>query len=137
MQNVMNKAQELAEAILNSETCQRMKAAEIRLNSDEEATRAIAAFMEKRSAVENILASNNLDHDALAKAGKAMEEAEKAMNECALVKELQQSRKEFSTMMENVNRILRLVITGETDEEEGCSGDCGSCGSCSTCGGCH
>ena len=138
MHNVMNKAQELAEAILNSETCQRMKSAEARLNSDEEATRAIAAFMEKRSAVENILASNNLDHDALAKAGKAMEEAEKKLNEVALIKEMQESRQEFTQMMENVNRILRLVITGETEEECDCGGDCGGCsGSCSSCGGCH
>lgn len=138
MHNVMHKAQELAEAILESEVYQRMHAAELQANKDEEAVKAVSDFVEKRQAVENILASNNLDHDELAKAGKAMEEAEQKLNSVALIKEMQESRKEFTQMMENVNRILRLVITGETEEECDCGGECGSCsGSCSTCGGCH
>lgn len=137
MQNVMHKAQELAEAILESEVYQHMHVCELNVNKDEEAVKAVSDFVEKRQAVENILASNNMDHNALAEAGKAMEEAEKKLNEVPMVKEMQDARKEFTQMMENVNRILRLVITGEV-EEEGCSGDCGGCsGSCSTCGGCH
>lgn len=136
MQNVMNKAQELAEAIVDSQIYQRMHQAELAAAKDEEATRAISNFVEKRHEVETILSSNNMDHEALARAGKEMEEAEKALNAVALVQEMQQSRQDFTQMMENVNRILRLVITGETEEE--CGGDCSGCsGSCSTCGGCH
>lgn len=134
MQNVMNKAQELAEAIVDSSIYQRMHQAEMVASKDEAATAAIAAFVEKRQAVEAILTSNNMDHEALAEAGKAMEEAEKALNNMDIIKEMQESRQAFTDMMENVNRILRLVITGET-EEEGCSGDCSGC--CSSCGGCH
>ena len=133
MNNVMHKAQELAEAIVESSIYQRMHAAELQVNKDEEAVKAVSDFVEKRQAVENILASNNMDHAALAEAGKAMEEAEKKLNEVPLIKEMQQSRQEFTQMMENVNRILRLVITGETEEEHECSG----CSSCSSCGGCH
>ena len=137
MQTVMQKAQELAEAIVDSQVYQRMHTAEMQVTRDEEAARAISDFMEKRNNVQNILASAEMNHDELAAAGKAMEEAEKVMNDCAIVKEMQESRREFSQMMENVNRILRLVITGET-EDEGCSGDCGSCGGdCGSCGGCH
>ena len=134
MQNVMNKAQELAEAIVDSSVYQRMHQAEMAASKDEAATAAIAAFVEKRQAVEAILTSNNMDHEALAEAGKAMEEAEKTLNSMDIIKEMQESRQAFTDMMENVNRILRLVITGET-EEEGCSGDCSGC--CSSCGGCH
>ena len=66
-----------------------------------------------------------------------MEEAEAALNEQPLVKELQTARADFSQMMENVNRILRLVITGETEEESGCGGSCSGCsGGCGSCGGC-
>ena len=115
-----------------------MHTAELQVNKDEEAVKAVSDFVEKRQAVESILASNNMDHTALAEAGKAMEEAEKKLNEVALIKEMQESRQEFTQMMENVNRILRLVITGETEEECDCGGDCGGCtGSCSSCGGCH
>lgn len=139
MQNVMQKAQELAEAILESNVYQRMHAAEMQANKDEESVKAVSDFVEKRQAVESILASNNMDHDALAKAGKAMEEAEKKLNEVPMVKEMQESRREFTQMMENVNRILRLVITGETEDECGCGGECGGgcSGSCSSCSGCH
>ena len=138
MQNVMHKAQELAEAILESNVYQRMHAAEMQVNKDEAAVKAVSDFVEKRQTVENLLASNNLDHEELAKAGKAMEEAEKTLNAVPLVHEMQEARQEFTQMMENVNRILRLVITGETEEECDCGGDCSGCsGSCSTCGGCH
>lgn len=134
MQNVMQKAQELAEAILESSIYQKMHEAELQVNKNEEAVKAVSDFIEKRQAVENLLADSNMDHTALADAGKAMEEAEKKLNEVALIKEMQETRKEFSDMMNNVNRILRLVITGETEDE--C--DCGGCsGSCSSCGGCH
>lgn len=138
MQNVMQKAQELAEAILDSSIYQKMHEAELQVNKDEEAVKAVSDFIEKRQAVENLLADSNMDHTALAEAGKAMEEAEKKLNEVALVKEMQDTRKAFTEMMNNVNRILRLVITGETEDECDCGGDCGSCsGSCSSCGGCH
>ena len=132
----MQKAQELAEAIVESSVYQRMHTAELQVNKDEEAVKAVAAFVEKRQAVENVLAQSDMDHELLAQMGEEMEEAEKRLNEVPLVKEMQEARKEFTQMMENVNRILRLVVTGETDD--GCSGDCSGCsGGCEGCGGCH
>ena len=114
----------------------RQHAAELQVNKDEEAVKAVAAFVEKRQAVENVLAQSDMDHEQLARVGEEMEEAEKRLNEVPLVKEMQEARKEFTQMMENVNRILRLVVTGETDD--GCSGDCSGCsGGCESCGGCH
>ena len=136
MREVMQKAQELAEAIVESSVYQRMHSAELQVNKDEEAVKAVAAFVEKRQAVENVLAQSDMDHELLAQMGEEMEEAEKRLNEVPLVKEMQEARKEFTQMMENVNRILRLVVTGETDD--GCSGDCSGCsGGCEGCGGCH
>ena len=136
MREVMQKAQELTEAIVESSVYQRMHAAELQVNKDEEAVKAVAAFVEKRQAVENVLAQSDMDHEQLARVGEEMEEAEKRLNEVPLVKEMQEARKEFTQMMENVNRILRLVVTGETDD--GCSGDCSGCsGGCESCGGCH
>ena len=136
MREVMQKAQELAEAIVESSVYQRMHAAELQVNKDEEAVKAVAAFVEKRQAVENVLAQSDMDHEQLARVGEEMEEAEKRLNEVPLVKEMQDARKEFTQMMENVNRILRLVVTGETDD--GCSGDCSGCsGGCESCSGCH
>lgn len=136
MQQVLEQAQKLGEAILNSDVYQRMHKAEMQVTVDHEASKAIAEVIEKRQQVESILTEANADKNVLAEAGEAMEAAEKRMNEVPLVKELQESRAEFSQMMENVNRLLRLIITGETGEETGgCSGSCSSCGGCG-CGHC-
>ena len=56
MNNVMHKAQELAEAIVESSVYQRMHAAELQVNKDEEAVKAVSDFVEKRQKVENIRA---------------------------------------------------------------------------------
>ena len=135
LNNVMQQAQALAEAILESEIYQDMRAAEGRYVRDEEAINLTAAVQEKRNAVQDLLTANDMDHDALAKAGEALEAAEEAMSACKAVSELQEARRAFTSMMDNVNRILRLVITGETGDDEGSGGGCS--GNCSGCAGCH
>lgn len=134
MKNVLEQAQKLAEAILDSEIYQRMHKAEMQADTDPEAVKAVTTFMEKRQAVENLLTEPNADKDALAAAGRELEEAEQALNEVPLVKEMQEARGEFTEMMNNVNRLLSLIITGKSGDE----GGCGSCsGSCEGCSGCH
>ena len=134
MRNVMMKAQELAEAILDSETYRKMKQQENEVRQDPDAAKALGDMIEKRNRVETILSSNDMKPDELAEASRDMEEAETRMNENEMIKTLKDYRKDFQTMMDNVNRILRLVITGETEDENGgssgCSGNCSGCGGC-------
>ena len=134
MRNVMMKAQELAEAILDSEVYTRMKQQENDVKRDPGAGAALSDMIEKRSRVENILSSANMDPNELAEASREMEEAEQRMNDNEMIKTLKEYRKDFQTMMDNVNRILRLVITGETEDENGgssgCSGNCSGCSGC-------
>ena len=134
MRNVMMKAQELAEAILDSEVYTRMKQQENDVRRDPEAGIALSDMIEKRSRVENILSSANMDPNELAEASREMEEAEQRMNDNEMIKTLKEYRKDFQTMMDNVNRILRLVITGQTEDENGgssgCSGNCSGCSGC-------
>ena len=130
MKNVMDRAQALAEAIVESEVYQNMHKAEQAMMQNEEANKVVADFMEKRQAVEALLASNELDHDALSAASVEMEAAEKALNANEDIAALQNARRDFTNMMDNVNRILRLVITGEPDEPHTCSGSCSSCSGC-------
>ena len=135
MRNVMMKAQELAEAILDSEVYTRMKQQENDVKRDPGAGMALSDMIEKRSRVENILSSANMDPNELAEASREMEEAEQRMNDNEMIKTLKEYRKDFQTMMDNVNRILRLVITGETEDENG--GSAGCSGNCSGCSGCR
>ena len=72
MREVMQKAQELAEAIVESSIYQRMHAAELQVNKDEAAVKAVAEFVEKRQAVETVLAQSDMDHEQLARVGEEM-----------------------------------------------------------------
>ena len=139
MRNVMQKAQELAEAIVDSAVYQEMKRQERDMLKDADATQALADMNEKRQRVEDILASNQMDPEELKQASLEMTEAEKVMNENPKIISLKEARKEFQTMMDNVNQILRLVVTGEVREDDtgfrrrsgGCSGSCEGCSGCS------
>ena len=133
MREVMMKAQELAEAILDSEIYRKMKEQENAVRRDPEAAKALGDMIEKRQRVENILSAADMDPNELAAASREMEEAEERMNANGMIGTLKEYRKDFQTMMDNVNRILRLVITGETEDENGGSGCSGNCSGCSGC----
>jgi len=131
MREVMMKAQALAEAIVASETYQTMHSLEDQVTKDENATALIAAYMEKRNEVELLLRSPEFDAEKVAAAGEELQNAEKTMEECTMVKDMREAQAKFQEMMDNVNRILRLVITGEVEDATGgCTGNCASCGGC-------
>lgn len=131
MRDVMMKAQALAEAILESDIYKKMHSLEEVVTKDEAATSAIAVYMEKRSNVELLLRAPEFDAEKVAAAGQELEDAEKAMNACPMVKDMREAQQRFQEMMDNVNRILRLVITGEVEDGgSGCSGNCASCSGC-------
>ena len=133
MKQVMQKAQELAEAILDSELYQDMKRLEGEVRHDPEATRLMGDMIACRQNVEDILSSTDMDPEQLITAGEEMEKAETRMNENEKIIALRKARKDFQTMMDNVNQILRLVITGTVDDQGasgGCSGQCDQCGGC-------
>jgi len=140
MENVLNQAEQLAEAILESEEYIGMRLAEQAAMKDEEAMVLISAYSENRSAVESLLAKSDLDHTELAAAGAKLEAAQKAMEENSKITAMRETNDIFNDMMKQVNKIIKFVITGESDEEEGCS--CESCGDgcedgCGGCSGCH
>ena len=131
MEKVLNQAEMLAEAILESEEYITMRLSEQAAMHDSEATGLIAAYTEKRSAVENILADANMNPGDLAKAGSELEEVERAIDANEVLGKMRETNEAFNAMMKKVNSIIRYVVTGEEEQEEGCSG------SCSTCSGCH
>jgi cell fate (sporulation/competence/biofilm development) regulator YlbF (YheA/YmcA/DUF963 family) len=131
MREVMMKAQALAEDIVASETYKTMHDLEEQVTKDENATALIAAYMEKRQSVELLLRSPNFEAEKVAAAGEELQNAEKAMEECTMVKDMREAQVKFQEMMDNVNRILRLVITGDVEDAQGgCTGNCASCGGC-------
>ena len=135
MRAVMVKTQELAEAILESSYYERMKRLEREAYADEEASAALQRMVDSRRKVEDILSSADMDPEELKNASLAMNEAEEQMNANPILREWKDARKDFQTMMDNVNQILRLVITGEVSENVSTSASCsGNCAGCKGCG---
>ena len=131
MRNVLEQAEQLAQAILDSEEYAGMRMAEQAVTHSEDAMEAMNDFMEKRQAVEEMLANADLDSDALAQASQDMEDAEARMEKNELIAQMNKHRSAFTGMMGSVNQIIRFVITGETGEEgAGCGGSCSSCSGC-------
>lgn len=129
MEKVLNQAEMLAEAILESEEYIAMRLAEQEALKDEKANQLIAAYAEKRQKVEQILSDSNMDHGELAKAGEELENVEHAIDENAVLNKMRQTNEAFNAMMKKVNSIIRYVVTGEKEEEEeGCTGSCSTCG---------
>ena len=129
----MKKAQELAEAIAVSDVYLKMKSLEEEVMHDETAAETVNNLMKKRQRVEELLSSKEMDPEELKQANSEMVRAEQEMNGNEKVAALKAVRKDFSVMMENVNRILRLVITGEIREDDvtgSCSGNCSGCRGC-------
>lgn len=130
MEHVLNAAEQLAEAILESEEYIKMRLAEQAAMRDAVAAGLIAEYSERRTQVENLLASNDLDHTVLAAAGEKLEATEKAIDENVMLKTMRDANADFSSMMQQVNKIIKYVVTGEGEEDAGCSGSCASCGGC-------
>lgn len=129
MREVMMKAQELAEAIVATGLYEKMQELEKQVTADTEAAAAVADFVEKRSAFEALIQEGAADKEAFAAAGQAYSAAQSRVDDNELIAQLRQAQQDYNDLMENVNRILRLVVTGEV-ETGGCSGNCASCSGC-------
>ena len=130
MREVMMKAQELAQAILDTGYYQKMQEYEQQLSADAEATALVANFVEKRNAFEQLMQTGTASREEFAAAGKAYADAQTALDENELVQQMREAQEKYNDLMGNVNRILRLVVTGETEDEGGCSGNCAGRAGC-------
>lgn len=130
MREVMMKAQELAQAILETGYYQKMQELEAQLSADEAAAGLVSDFVEKRNAFEQLMQAGTASREDFAAAGKAYADAQTALDENELVQQMREAQQKYNDLMGNVNRILRLVVTGETEDEGGCNGNCAGCAGC-------
>ncbi|MBE5801226.1 MAG: YlbF family regulator [Clostridiales bacterium] len=130
MEKVLNQAEMLGEAILESEEYIAMRLSEQAAMRDEAATQLIASYTEKRTKVENLLADANMDPGELARAGAELQKIEEEIDANEALNKMRQTRDTFNEMMKNVNAIIKFVVTGEKEEEEACTGSCSTCSGC-------
>lgn len=131
MQEVMEKTRELGLAILGSSVYQEMKAAEDKAMGNAQAAAVMGEYLEHRTALEELMQQNKPDADKMSEESRAMEELQDQLNQIPDIVDMGEKRAAFTEMINQVNALLKTIITGEEPEEGGCTG------SCATCGGCH
>ena len=87
-------------------------------------------YMELHAAVNQEMGNEEPDAEKIARLGREMDELQQALNALPAVEEMTAARQRFSGLMDQVNKILEFIITGDVQEGGGCSGNCGSCGGC-------
>lgn len=130
MGKVQDCARALGEAIVASEEYQNMQLCEKAAESDPAAAEAMGRYMELHAAVNQEMGNEEPDAEKIARLGREMDELQQALNALPAVEEMTAARQRFSGLMDQVNKILEFIITGDVQEGGGCSGNCGSCGGC-------
>ncbi len=134
MNPVFQKTRELGEALMQSEEYLAMKAMEDRAMGNSEAAETMGMYMEKKQTLEEMLMSEDPDAEQLRALSAQMDELQEQLQMIDDIRELTEARNNFSNLIEQVNGVLRFIITGETaDEDEGGCG-AGGCEGCSGCG---
>ena len=134
MNQVFLKTRELGDAIMQSEEYKAMKVAEDRAMANAEAAAAMSQYMEARQKIEALLEKDNPDPEALKKLSAEMDQTQERLSLIDDVQALTEARENFSNLIEQVNQVLKFIITGQmTEPKSGCGGGCsGGCGGCSS-----
>lgn len=131
MEKVMECARQLGMAIVESDVFKNMQVTEAAAMGNEEVTKAMGRFLELKQLIGEEMSKEDANPQLLSEYGKEMDEMQQKLNDMQVVEEMTVSRQRFSEMMNQVNKILEFLITGETSSQGGgCSGNCGSCGGC-------
>ena len=132
MNEVFEKTRELGEAIQRSDEYLALKAAEAKAMKNIEAADAMAKYMELRRQMELMVTQGDKDWAKIKQISDEMETWQERMNMVDDIIHLNPAQKAFSTLIDEVNSVLRFIVTGEMPSEEkgGCSGSCASCHGC-------
>ncbi len=130
MDAVFQKTRELGQALMESETYQKMKAAEDKAMQNQEAARTMGEFLEKRQQLQSLMQSENPDPGALKRLSDEMDEAQERLQMMDDIVALTEARNEFNDLIGQVNQVLQFIVTGNMEPPSGCTGSCASCSGC-------
>ena len=128
MDAIMEKTRELGEAILASEAYKKMEAAEKAINEDLDARMTMMEFEAARTEVQTMMQSPDVDREKLMTASSKFRSAQERVQNNAVICHYLETRADFTEIIDQVNALLKFLISGET--EESCSGSCDHCGGC-------
>lgn len=128
--DVIEKAKELSMAIMQDERCIRLQNAKAANEADMELQKLIGEFNLKKIMLSAEYKKNPPD-DAKLKAfeeelkdiyGKVMQNPHMA--------EFNAAKKQMDEMLGHINSIIQVAISGEVEQDGGCTGNCTGCAGC-------
>lgn len=126
MNEIIEKTRELGELIQNSEEMKNVKNAEILQENNTEAQELLKEFNMQRMNLARDMQNDKISReDAIKQNNEAFDAL---LEKSEVIKNYIEAKKEFDTLVNQVNQILNFYITGQ---DPNCTHDC------STCGGCH
>lgn len=131
MNEVFLKTRELGEAILKSEEYARVKEAEEKAMKNAEAAETMGKYLEVKGEMDQMMANGEKDWGKVKSLSDEMTNLQERMNLIDDIRDLNDAREGFANLINQVNSVLRFIVTGEMETGEGgCSGSCETCGGC-------
>jgi cell fate (sporulation/competence/biofilm development) regulator YlbF (YheA/YmcA/DUF963 family) len=123
--DVLNKAQELAEALENSEELLKMREAEQRMSEDQDAMSLMQEFRRKQMDVYNVQVAGQIPSEELE---QEMENISKRLQENPLISDYITAQEKVGRILEYINSAISQVLQGGNGCDES---SCSSCAGCS------
>ncbi|MBE5798736.1 MAG: YlbF family regulator [Clostridiales bacterium] len=130
MSKVTDCARALGEAIIESEEYKNMQVTESAAMGDPAVAEAMARYMELKNKLGDVMSSPDADVETISSLGREMDEIQQTLSAMPAVDAMTSARQQFSELMNQVNRVLEYIITGELPQQGGCSGNCSGCSGC-------
>jgi len=131
MHEVFQKTRELGEVMMRSDEYVTMKLAEERAMQNPVAVAAMEEFMEAREQLEEVMSRDDPDVGWMKSLSTQMELIQDKLQTIDDIAALTEARNEFSRLVNQVNQVLRFIVTGEMEDGEGCGHSCDHCAGCS------
>lgn len=129
---VIEKARELGEVIMDDARCKRLQAARAANDADTGLQDLIGEFNLKKLSLNNEFNKKPEEQskEKMAQTEKEMKEIYGKIMANKTMAEYAEAKKDMDELVGHINSIIQMSISGEVDSGEGCSGNCSSCGGC-------
>ncbi len=124
MNNILTKARELGEAIVESEEFKTLKAAEEAQENDEGAMALLKSYNDERKALAEEI-SKGVPEERMAEIRKILEDRFEEVMSNPVIAEYSEAQQTFESIVSQMNAILTYYLTGEISAS--CGGNCAGC----------
>ena len=128
MNEILTKARELGQAIVDSDEYKTLKALEEKQENDEEAMAALKEYNDVRKRLAEEINSTEVNDERMAQIREELEKSYEKVMSNPTISEYYEAQRNFEAIVSQMNSILTYFMTGEISG--GCSGNCSGCSSC-------